>query len=189
MFINQRAAEFARRHAATWPWLTESQYEITFQRAVQHQYAKHCCTEGKLALSDVSALPHDNILRDAAVGVDDALSARKPGGKHRSDDKNGAGARGKKQKLSQSTQPQPWSSLTEAKQIVLGMQEDADNRLRKDVCIRWFLGKCEMTDGHGEGSDALKHSCLVTACEGEHNGSQAPGCMAVVQSIKQLGKY
>ena len=194
IFIDGKIVEFKRRHALGRPWMSDVCYDVVFQRAVQHQYAKHWCADESRALLDMGCIPHDNLLLDAAVAVDEALSARRPAGKRAASADDCEEAKAKSSRKPRAQSLAVWDDLSEAKQISLGIQEDKNGLLRRDVCIRWWMGVCDKdqshTVGQGVAHSQVNHgACIVKACRHRHTASESAPCKRVVETVKELGRY
>ena len=118
------------------------------------------CADESRALADMGCIPHDNLLLDAAAAVDEALSARRPAGKKAvsADDCEEAKAKSSKKPRVQSLAG--WDELSEAKQISLGIQEDKNGLLRRDVHMHTLVDGCVR---QGSGSLRWSGCCSFTS--------------------------
>ena len=189
--IAEKVDSFIARQQWNTVWLTDQSLRWIIHRQAEHVYAVYWNAHPDLFMADFELLPHESLLYEAVGNVDAARRAA-PGvvkqtgldGIQPTADKETVppGSGRKTQKQDQGRSP--------VGQIVDGMKADTKNRLRKGVCIKYFLGTCNLPGSHPTKSIKgvqFTHQCLVSSCELKHRAKDSATCSAVVEQVRLLG--
>ena len=189
--IADKVDSFLGRQQWSTVWLTDQSLRWIIHRQAEHVYALYWNAHPALFMADFELLPHEALLYEAVGNVDAARRAA-PGAVKQT------GLDGSQPTADQDTAPpgsgrktqKPDKGRSPVGQIVDGMKADTKNRLRKGVCIKYFLGTCTLPGSHatkGIKGTQFTHQCLVSSCELKHRAKDSATCSAVVEQVRLLG--